>query len=139
MGHTKYPTILSVVKAALTLAHGNSEVERGFSDSGKSVIVDRTCLSKVSINNLWIAADGLKVLGGLPHHVPITSSFIKLDQSAHKNYQWSEWSQCRKEKRSWEKKTGATRRRQKKQIQEKNKLEKETDQVKSSQVYFLFS
>ena len=78
MGHTKYPTILSVVKATLTLAHGNSEVERGFSDSGKTVTVDRTRLSEASINNLRIAADGLKMFGSLPHHVPITSSFIKL-------------------------------------------------------------
>ena len=67
MGHTKYPTILSVVKAALTLAHGNSEVERGFSDCGKTVTVDRTHLSKASINNLWIAADGLKVFLAVCH------------------------------------------------------------------------
>ena len=32
IGHTKYQTILSIVKVALTLAHGNAEVERGFSN-----------------------------------------------------------------------------------------------------------
>ena len=75
-----------IAAAALILAHGNSEVGRRFSDSGKTVTVDKTRLSEASINNLQIAADGLKVFGGLPHHVPITSSFIKLGQSAHKNY-----------------------------------------------------
>ena len=52
MDHTKYPTIFSVVKAAFSLAHGNFEVERRFSDSGKTVTVDRTRLSEASINNL---------------------------------------------------------------------------------------
>ena len=35
MGQTEYPTILSVLKAALTLGHSNPEVEKGFSDTGK--------------------------------------------------------------------------------------------------------
>ena len=37
VGHTKYPTIFSVVKALLTLVHGNVLVERKFPDSGKTV------------------------------------------------------------------------------------------------------
>ena len=37
MGHTKYPTIFSIVKAVLTLAHGNADVERKLFDSGKTV------------------------------------------------------------------------------------------------------
>ena len=72
-------------KAALTLARGNAEIERGFSSSGKTVAVDRTCLNKASINNLQIARDVLKVFGSLPHHILITPSFIKLNRSAHKN------------------------------------------------------
>ena len=70
--HTKYPTILFVVKAALILAYGNGEVDRGFSDSGKTITVDRTHLSEASVNNLQIAAGGLKVFVNLPHHVPFT-------------------------------------------------------------------
>ena len=57
-----------IAAAAPTLAHGNSEVERGFSDSDKTVTVDRSRLSEASINNLRIAADGLKVFGCLPNH-----------------------------------------------------------------------
>ena len=79
-------TILSLVKASLSLAHGNAEMNRGFSDSGKTVTVDRTRLSEASIKNLGIATDGLKVLGSPPHHVPIPPSCIKFGQSAHKNY-----------------------------------------------------
>ena len=39
MGHTKYPTILSAVTAVHTLASGNAEIERAFSDRGKTVTV----------------------------------------------------------------------------------------------------
>ena len=41
VGDLKYPLIIKVVKAALSLAHGNAEVERGFSESGKYVTKDR--------------------------------------------------------------------------------------------------
>ena len=69
MGHTKCQTILSVVKAEPTLAHGNAEVERRFSGSGKTVTVHKTRLNEASINNLRIATDGLKVFGNL-HFTP---------------------------------------------------------------------
>ena len=51
MGHTKYPTLPSVVKAAIDLAHGNAEVEGRSSDSDENVTVERTRVSKASINN----------------------------------------------------------------------------------------
>ena len=60
-------------------------MERDFSDGVRTVTVDGTHLSKTSINNVQMTTDGLKVFGNLPHHVPITSSFINLGQSAHKN------------------------------------------------------
>ena len=52
MDHTKYPTILSIVKAVLATAHGIAEVEKGFSNSGET-----------SINNLQIATDVLRMFG----------------------------------------------------------------------------
>ena len=89
MGHTKYPTMVSVVKAVLTSTHGNAGVERKISDSVKTVktvTVDRSRLSKACINNLQIGTDGSEVLGSLQHHVLIISSFIKLGQLTHENY-----------------------------------------------------
>ena len=38
------------------------------------------------MNKLRIATDVLKVFGSLLHHIPIAASFVKLGQSAHKNY-----------------------------------------------------
>ena len=69
MGHTKYPTLLSVVKTAIDLAHGNAEVEGRSSDSDENVTVERTRVSKASINNFQITTDGLKMFGSLSHHV----------------------------------------------------------------------
>ena len=60
MGHTKFPAIVSVVKAMLTLAHGNADVEKKLSDNGKTiktVTVDSTSISfyKQFTNcNRWI-------------------------------------------------------------------------------------
>lgn len=61
MGHTIYPTILSIIKTALTLVHGYAEIESGFSDIGKTVTVERIRLSEASVINLRIATDELKV------------------------------------------------------------------------------
>ena len=112
MGHTEYSTILSVVKTALFLAHGNAEVERGFSDSGKTVALDRTRFSEASTCNLQIATDGLKVFGSLPHDVPITPLFIKLGQSAYRNYRLHVEEERKKE---------PEKRRQEKQVEDEKK------------------
>ena len=45
VGALKYPLIIKVAKAALSLAHGNAEVERGFQESAKDVTKDRVVLS----------------------------------------------------------------------------------------------
>ena len=142
MSHTKYPTILSVVKAVFTLVHGNSEVGKGFPDSGKTATIDRTPPSGASTNNIQITTDGLKVIDSLPlpHYVPITSSFTKLGQSAHKKYCFGVDEE--EKKGSWKKKTEVTNgklNKTKKNLEKKKQLEIEPDQVKSRQVYFLFA
>ena len=37
VGDLKYPLVIKAVKAALSLAHGNAEVQRGFSESAKNI------------------------------------------------------------------------------------------------------
>ena len=112
MGHTEYSTILSVVKTALFLARGNAEVERGFSDSGKTVALDRIRFSEASTYNLQIATDELKVFGSLPHDVPVTPLFIKLGQSAYRNYRLHVEEERKKE---------PEKRRQEKQVEDEKK------------------
>ena len=51
---------MNAVKTALVLEHGNVEVGRVFSESGKSVTDDRIHLSEASINGIRATSDGLK-------------------------------------------------------------------------------
>ena len=76
---------MKVVKTALILGHGNAEVERGFSESGKSVADDRVRLSEASINGIPATTDGLKAFKG-PGSVPITKQLLQMDRSAHAHY-----------------------------------------------------
>ena len=85
MGERKFPSIMKVVKAALILGHGNAEVERGFSESGKSVTDERVRLSEASVNGIRATNDGLKAFKG-PGSVPITKQLLQLGRSAHAHY-----------------------------------------------------
>ena len=76
---------MKVVKTALILGHGNAEVERGFSESGKSVADDRVRLSEASINGIPATTDGLKAFKG-PGSVPITKQLLQMGRSAHAHY-----------------------------------------------------
>ena len=78
-----YPLIIKVVKAALSLAHGNAEVERGFSESAKNVTKDRVLLSEASVNAIQSTKDGLKSVNNQPHTVPTTKEFIQFGRSEH--------------------------------------------------------
>ena len=91
VGDLKYPLIIKVVKAALSLAHGNAEVESGFSENAKNVTKDRVLLSEASVNAIQSAKDGLKSVNNQPHTVPITKEFIQFGRSVHCAYNlWQE-------------------------------------------------
>ena len=79
----KYPLL---AKSPLVVTHGNSDVERGFSDSGHSVTAERAALSVASINSLRSTRDGLKLFGDKPHLVPMTREFLSLGRQAHSHY-----------------------------------------------------
>ena len=83
VGDLKYPLIIKVVKAALSLAHGNAEVERGFSESAKNVTKDRVLLSEASVNAIQSTKDGLESVNNQSYTVPMTKEFIQFGRSAH--------------------------------------------------------
>ena len=82
----KYSVLTVFVKSLLVIAHGNSDVERGFSDSGHSVTAERASLNEASINGLRSTRDGLKLFGDKPHLVPMTREFLSLGRQAHSHY-----------------------------------------------------
>ena len=57
-GDLKYPHLTKTVKIALVLAHGNSDVERSFSESGNCVTSQRSSFSVDSINAIRTTVDG---------------------------------------------------------------------------------
>ena len=49
-----------MLSAAFTLAQGNVEKERKFSENEKSITKKRSCFSEASANALQIASDGME-------------------------------------------------------------------------------
>ena len=123
-GEVKYPQVFKVVKSALILAHGNADVERGFSESGKSVTKERIRLSESSINGIRSTSDGMKAFDNNPSAVPITKELLKLGRFAHSNYV----------KRLEEERKEKEKREQRAALLEKEKeLEKQTKQRENLQ------
>lgn len=86
LGNIKYPNLTKVVKGTLILSHGNSDVERAFSESGSQMTKARASLSSTSVNGLRTTCDGLKQFGGRPELVSITPELLRFGRSAHQHY-----------------------------------------------------
>ena len=56
-GEKKFPLLMQVVKATIVLGHGKAEVERGFSESGKSVTQERVRLTEASVDGIRATND----------------------------------------------------------------------------------
>ena len=85
-GEKKFPLHMQIVKATIVLGHGNTEVERGFSESGKSVTHERVHLTETSVDGIRAANDGLKPFSG-PASIPITKKFLQMGRAAHSSSQ----------------------------------------------------
>jgi hypothetical protein len=82
----RYPQVTVFAKAVMVLAHGNADVERGFSDNGHSITSERVLLSQASVCGLRTTRDGLKLYGDQPYAVPMTKDFLSLGRQAHASY-----------------------------------------------------
>ncbi|XP_023215221.1 uncharacterized protein LOC111618035 [Centruroides sculpturatus] len=87
LGNARYPSVTKLVKSALTLSHGNADVERRFSISRRALPPDRASMSERMLNSLLIVKEGLNMYDRSPHLVPITKDLLKLAASEHRNYQ----------------------------------------------------
>ena len=87
VGLPKYPTMTKVIKNALIISHGNSDVERGFSTNEHIVTENRTHLSASSINGIRATWDAVNFLGfGSSHKVPIKAEMISAVQKSKSTY-----------------------------------------------------
>ncbi|KAE8738402.1 hypothetical protein FOCC_FOCC016123 [Frankliniella occidentalis] len=85
-GDVKYPSIAKVVKAALPIAHGSADVERGFSESKFQMPANRANTEERLHNARLNINCVVKEYGGRPDTVPITKELINAGHFAYKNY-----------------------------------------------------
>ena len=84
--HERYPTLKIIVPVALSVSHGNANVERGFSDAGLYLTKDKTSMGIRMLNSLLTVKDAMKRFNCETHKVPISLQLIRAGQSAHKSY-----------------------------------------------------
>ena len=85
----KYPTVTDVFKMALSLPHGNAEVEKRLSVNNSSITKERNQFSKAVINGLG-AKDAVKFYDPelmRPEKFIMTKHFLSSARKAHFDYQ----------------------------------------------------
>lgn len=82
----RYPNLTILVKAALSLSHGNADLERGFSQSGKFLTESRSSMSERMLNSINLIKDALKLYSNKAELVPIPTELVKMARSAHQSY-----------------------------------------------------
>ena len=115
VGDLMYPLIVKVVKAALSLAHGNAELRKG------QKCYKRSSPSFRSISYaIQSTKDGLKSVNKQPHTLPITNEFIQFGRSEHCAYNlWQEE----------EKQVADEKERKKKEDEEQRIMRKKAEEV----------
>lgn len=81
----KFPVLTKLVRALLVLLHGNSDVERVFSNLADVVQKKRQSLSAETISALVVSRSCLLVKGWTPSTMPVTKELIQLAEMAYSN------------------------------------------------------
>jgi len=71
-GSPKYHSVSMVIKACLSLSHGNADVEWGFSKSGCILTDANTAVSLKMLNARLSVCDGMLAYDHKSHLVPVT-------------------------------------------------------------------
>jgi hypothetical protein len=87
LGQPKYSILGKVVKACLSLSHGNSDAERSFSTNKRTVTPERVSLSEETINAVRLVKDALRIRGGgKAIHISVTHSLQQKARTAYSKY-----------------------------------------------------
>lgn len=124
--NNKHPELAKVVKAALTLSHGNADVERGFSYSGHILTSDRTSLSQRTLDCTIMAKQCISYLyDGKIENIVITKDLLKLSRTAYVSYkQYCEEQNKIKEKKKQKEKEKEELEQQQIALKRKYEMEK---------------
>lgn len=85
-GQKKYVQLEQVVKAVLSLLHGNANVERRFSVSRWALSEEKASTNERTFNAVLTVKDAMKIYQNKPEVVPMTTKLISMGQNAHKHY-----------------------------------------------------
>ena len=86
LGEKIYIELGKIVKASLSLSHGNANIERRFSVSRWALTEDKASTSERTFNAILTVKNALTTFSNKPELAPITSKLISMAQSAHKSY-----------------------------------------------------
>lgn len=120
LGDPLFPTVASVVKAALCLSHGNAQLERGFSDSGRFLTDDKSQTCERTLNAAMTVKSGMKKYLNKPQLVPSSKELLQLARHACSNYK----AYLEEESRKNEEKARKDKAQREKEAEEKERKEK---------------
>ena len=86
-GERKYPALVKLARIALTLNHGNADVERGFSKNKLLLTSHRTRLDMPAINGLRTVSSYVSKYRSEPHRLPFSKDVANSIRSSHASYE----------------------------------------------------
>jgi len=83
----KFPSLGAVVKAALAVSHGQGDVERGLSSSGRTLTEDRASMSERTLNAYMVVKSAMSsCFNNKPALVPMTKEILTYAEAASSKY-----------------------------------------------------
>jgi len=127
LGQPKYSILGKVVKACLSLSHGNSDAERSFSSNKRTVTPERVSLSEETINAVRLVKDALRIRGGgKAINISVTHSLQQKARTAYSKYK--EFQEQSRKKAPEEKKAAELNQQQREE--ERKRKQEEAARVK---------
>ncbi|KAG8175488.1 hypothetical protein JTE90_004180 [Oedothorax gibbosus] len=122
-GAKKYDKLSRLIKACLSLSHGNADPERGFSVNKTIVSSERTSLSEKTIIGLRLVKDAVRRHGSNVLNVPITLHLLNYVTKSHSAFKEEKEREAAAAKEKAKKK-----RAQSESAQVKKKLKTDTEE-----------
>ena len=83
----KFPSLGAVVKAALAVSHGQGDVERGLSSSGRTLTEDSASMSERTLNAYMVVKSAMSsCFNNQPALVPMTKEILTYAEAASSKY-----------------------------------------------------
>ena len=85
-GTEMFPYLKKLIKAVLTLSHGNADVERSLSVNKQAIGTNRTLLTHESLNGIRQVKDAVSAADGKVHTMDFSNKLISCTRNANERY-----------------------------------------------------